>query len=96
MKKSKSIQPMTEFYAMSHYLVPKEFVLYSNHEDFQIHQLSKEIELSPWQWVFFLQEYAFVIKHKAGNENKPADALNHVEGLSGANSFFYGCASCGL
>lgn len=30
------------------------------------------------KWVEFLQEYSFVIKHKAGIENKAADALSRV------------------
>ena len=30
------------------------------------------------KWVEFLEEYTFVLQHRAGVENKPADALSRI------------------
>ncbi|XP_071704931.1 uncharacterized protein [Rutidosis leptorrhynchoides] len=72
-----------EFYAIvrcletwRHYLLPAEFVLFSDHESLKyIHGQHK---LSPRhaRWVEVLQSYSFVIKHKAGKHNQVADALS--------------------
>ncbi|XP_058106908.1 uncharacterized protein LOC131250640 [Magnolia sinica] len=59
-----------------HYLLPQEFVLFSNHETLRYFKSQKK--LNPWhaKWAVFLQEYSFVLKHKVRIENKPADALS--------------------
>lgn len=74
-----------EFYAVvqalrhwRHYLIHKEFVLYSDHEALKHINNQKKVNHKHGKWVEFLQEYAFVIKHKAGVENKAADALSQV------------------
>ncbi|MGV7994910.1 hypothetical protein PJP12_30040, partial [Mycobacterium kansasii] len=41
----------------------------------------KKLNLRYAKWVAFLQEYSFVLKHKAGVENKPADALSRIVAL---------------
>lgn len=64
-----------------HYLLPQEFVLFSDHE--ALKYIGSQKKLSPMhaKWVGFLQEYTFVLKHKAGVENKPADALSRKVSL---------------
>uniref|UniRef100_A0A2N9FGZ1 RNA-directed DNA polymerase n=1 Tax=Fagus sylvatica TaxID=28930 RepID=A0A2N9FGZ1_FAGSY len=73
-----------EFYAIvrslwhwQHYLLPHEFVIYSDHEALRYLQSQKHLNFRHGQWVEFLQRYSFVVKHRAGIENKAADALSH-------------------
>ncbi|KAK9951472.1 hypothetical protein M0R45_006913 [Rubus argutus] len=77
-----------EFYAVvqalrywRHYLLPQEFVLFSDHE--ALRYLSSQKKLNPRhaKWVEFLQQYTFVLKHKSGVENKAADALSRKNSL---------------
>ena len=62
----------------SYYLISKEFVLYSDHEDLKYINSQKKLNHRHGKWVSFLQEYTFVIKHKAGTKNKAADALSRL------------------
>ena len=77
-----------EFYAVvqalrywRHYLLPQEFVLFSDHE--ALRYLSSQKKLNPRhaKWVEFLQQYTFVLKHKSGVENKAANALSRKNSL---------------
>ncbi|XP_071708698.1 uncharacterized protein [Rutidosis leptorrhynchoides] len=72
-----------EFYAIiravdhwSHYLKPRQFVLFSDHE--ALKYINGQHKLNPRhaKWVEFLQMYSFVSKHKAGTSNVVADALS--------------------
>jgi hypothetical protein len=72
-----------EFYAIvrslwhwQHYLLPHEFVIYSDHEAFRYLQSQKHLNFRHGQWVEFLQHYSFVVKHRASIENKATDALS--------------------
>ncbi|KAK8916805.1 hypothetical protein KSP39_PZI022608 [Platanthera zijinensis] len=74
-----------EFYAIvqtlrhwRHYLLPKEFVLHSDHQ--ALRYINSQQKLNPRQakWVSYLQEYTFVLKHCKGTENRVADALSRV------------------
>ncbi|KAL6188925.1 hypothetical protein ACLB2K_040316 [Fragaria x ananassa] len=74
-----------EFYAVvqalrywRYYLVPNEFVLFSDHEALKYINSQQKLSYRHGKWVSFLQEYSFVIKHKSGAENKAADALSRV------------------
>ena len=53
-------------------------MLYSDHEALKYINSQKKLNHRHGKWVSFLQEYSFVIKHKAGFENKVADALSQV------------------
>lgn len=60
----------------SQYLLSKPFVLYSDHEALKFingqHKLNRRHAL----WVECLQAYSFVIKQKAGSQDRVADALS--------------------
>ena len=58
-----------------HYLLPKEFIIYTDHESL------KHFKGQPWlskhqaKWVEFLESFTYVIKYK-GRTNVVADALS--------------------
>ena len=51
--------------------------MYSDHEALRFLNSQKKLNSRHKSWVEFLQAYTFVLKHKAGVENKVADALSH-------------------
>jgi len=70
-----------EFYAViqalrywRHYLLPHEFVLFSDHE--ALNYIYQKKLNGHGRWIEFLQDYAFTLRHKARVENKAADALS--------------------
>jgi hypothetical protein len=72
-----------EFYAIvralqhwSHYLLNKEFILYSDHEALKHLNSQQKINRRHAAWSEFLQPYPFLLKHKAGIQNVVADALS--------------------
>ncbi|KAK8923695.1 hypothetical protein KSP39_PZI019139 [Platanthera zijinensis] len=72
-----------EFYAIvqslrywRHYLLPREFVLYSDHQALRYLDSQRKLGHRHAKWVEYLQDFHYVLKHRAGVENKPADALS--------------------
>jgi ribonuclease HI len=72
-----------EFYAViqalkkqRHYLVPKEFILYSDNQALQFITKQEKLNQKQEKWVEFMQNFNFVIKHISGNANKVVDALS--------------------
>ena len=61
-----------------HYLLPSEFVFYSDHEALKNVNSQKKLNHCHGKWVSFLQEYTFVINHKSSAENKASDSLSRV------------------
>jgi ribonuclease HI len=59
-----------------HYLVPQEFVLYSDNQDLQFITRQEKLNKRHAKWVEFMQNCNFVIKHIVGNVNKVFDALS--------------------
>jgi len=74
-----------EFYAIvqalkkwRHYLLPKEFILYSDNHALQFINNQSKLNQKHAKCVEFLQIVTFIIKHKSGKSNKVADALSRV------------------
>jgi len=57
-------------------LLPQEIVLYSDHEALKYLNSQKRLNVGCNKLVEFLQGYTFVLKHKAGVENKIVYALS--------------------
>jgi hypothetical protein len=71
-----------EFYAKiqalkkwRHYLVPKELVLYSENQDLQFITRQEKLNQRHANWIEFMKNFTFVIKHISRNANKVVDAL---------------------
>ena len=74
-----------EFYAIMqalhywhNYLIYKEFVLFSDHESLKYINSQKKLNYRHGNSVSFLQEYTFVLKHKARVENRATNVLSRV------------------
>jgi hypothetical protein len=59
-----------------HYLVPKEFVFYSNNQDLKFINRQEKLKQRHAKWVEFMQNFTFVTKHISGSDNKVVDALS--------------------
>ena len=66
-----------EFYAVvqalrhwCQYLLPKAFVIYSDHDALRHLNSQKKLNFRHASWVEYLQRYSFALKHKAEIENK--------------------------
>jgi hypothetical protein len=58
-----------------HYLIPKEFVLYSDNHALQFVTQQEKLNQKHVKWVEYMHNFTFVIKHISGTTNKVADAL---------------------
>ncbi|KAI9187093.1 hypothetical protein LWI28_024339 [Acer negundo] len=91
-----------EFYAVVqavkhwwHYLFHREFILYTNHDSLRHLHSQEKISSRHASWSAYLQQFTFVLKHKAGVTNRVADALSQrvnllstmVVQVPGFNSF---------
>lgn len=77
-----------EFYAIvrsleywRHYLLPNDFVLFSDHQALKYIQGQAKLNPRHAKWVEILQAYSFTIRHKAGTANSVADALSRRPSL---------------
>ena len=72
-----------EFYAVvqsfkkwRHYLMSKEFILYSDNHALQYIMQQPKLKQKDAKWLEYLQSFNFVLKHIAGQSNKVAYALS--------------------
>jgi hypothetical protein len=59
-----------------HYLVPKEFVLYSDKHSLQFVTQQDKLNQKHAKWVEYMHNFTFVIKHISRTANKVVDALS--------------------
>jgi len=74
-----------EFYAIIqalkrwiHYLMPKEFILYTDNHALQFISSQPKLNQKHAKWVEFMQNFTFFIKHTSGKSNKVVDSLSRV------------------
>lgn len=77
-----------EFYAVvqsirhwRHYLVHRDFILFTDHD--ALKHLDSQVKVSSRHanWIAYLQQFTFTIKHKSGKLNRVADALSRRHSL---------------
>ena len=61
-----------------YYLLPKEFVLYYGHQALRYFYSQSKLSSRHVKWVEFLRDYTFVLKYRAGINNKTIDALSRA------------------
>lgn len=59
-----------------HYFFHKEFVLFTDHDALKHMGAQDKVSARHASWFAYLQQFTFVIKHKAGHLNKVADTLS--------------------
>ena len=64
-----------------HYLLPKEFVIHSNHEALKYLKSQGKLNHRHAKWIEFIETFPYVVKHKRGKDNIVADALSQRCGL---------------
>lgn len=87
MRRGKSGQPMSRnavFRALKtweSYPIPHEFVIYNDHQSLRYFKTQKHINKMHAHWVAYLEQFAYVIKHKSRVTNKVANALSRHANL---------------
>ena len=64
-----------------HYLLPKEFVIHSDHEALKYLKSQGKLNRKHAKWIEFIETFPYVVKHKRGKDNIVADALSWRCGL---------------
>jgi len=59
-----------------HYLLPKQFVIHSDHESLKHLKGQSKLSKRHAMWVEFLEQFQYMIKQKKGKSNVVADALS--------------------
>ena len=59
-----------------HYLLPKEFVIHTDHESLKHLKGQGKLNRRHAKWVEFIESFLYVISYKKGKENVVADALS--------------------
>ena len=77
-----------KFYALvraldvwQHYLLPKEFVIHTDHESLIHLKGQGKLNKRHAKWVKFIEVFPYVIRYKQGKENVVADALSRRHAL---------------
>jgi len=61
-----------------HYLIHQEFLLFTDHDSQRHLNDQKKHNARHARWVNYLQQFTFVLRHKAGVDNTVADALSRT------------------
>lgn len=86
--RSRSSTYDVEFYAVvqairhwRHYLVHRDFVIFTDHD--ALKHLDSQVKVSSRDanWIAYLQQFTFTIRHKSGKLNRVADALSRRHSL---------------
>jgi len=64
-----------------HYLLPKEFVIYNDHESLKYLKGQGKLNKRHVKWIEFLEQFSYVIKHKKRKGNIVVDALSRRHAL---------------
>ena len=59
-----------------HYLLPKEFVIHSDHEALKYLKSQGKLNRRHAKWIEFIEMFPYVVKHKRGKDNIVADTLS--------------------
>jgi hypothetical protein len=72
----------TELYALvrvletwQHYLLPKEFVIHSDHEALKYLKCQAKLNRCHAKWVEFIETFPYVMKYKKGKDNLVVEAV---------------------
>ena len=58
------------------YLLPKEFIVYSDHQSLKHFRNQKHVDRMLARWATYLERFNYIIVHKSGTTNGVADALS--------------------
>jgi hypothetical protein len=72
---------MPSYNPSRHYLIHREFVLYIDHDSLGHINSQKHLNARHARWVDFLQQFSFMLNHKAVMENRVADSLSMKQQL---------------
>jgi len=79
-------------------LIHHEFILFRDHYSLEYLHSQHNLSAKHAQWLSYLQQFNFVIKHKTKYENKVADAFSHrphsLVILSTSHSSFASMKNC--
>jgi len=64
-----------------HYLLPKEFVIHSDHESLKHLKGQLKLNKRHAKWSEFIESFPYIVKYKKGKENVVADALSRRHAL---------------
>jgi len=74
---TKSYMPLLELCILGNIiLLPKEFVIHSDHESLKYLKSQGKLNKRNAKWVEFIEQFPYVVKHKSGKANVVADALS--------------------
>jgi hypothetical protein len=59
-----------------HYLLPKEFIIHSDHEALKYLKAQSNLHRRLAKWVEFIESFPYITKYKKGNDNVVVDALS--------------------
>jgi len=64
-----------------HYLLPKEFVIHSDHESLKHLKGQLKLNRRHAKWSEFIESFPYIVKYKKGKDNVVADALSRRHAL---------------